>query len=517
MYRSYYTCHLQDPLVLFESAKTESNFNMLTYIPGSVFRGIVAGQLFSSDSKYSDEDINNLIFKGAVQFGDANPVIKDSKESYFVPAVFSIRAKRDAKSYERDDEDEFLYVEANEKSKQNEATSKPKQLRDGYITQVNDQCNAYYYLDKLAFTDSLKSARDRQSGASKDGQMYLYRSLNAGQVFQFTVQSKSKDLLSKIDEFLDGKTFQIGKSKSAEYGGNIKLKKVKEITEQTQSESKEVQYIYAESNLCFLNEFGEYTWQINGEQLTGNSEAKINWEKSAIRFHQYTPFNGHRGTFDAERLIIRKGAVFVLKEKVSIAAEWLQKGVGVHLTEGYGRIMADPPFLIHNVALECIDKPINADDSTNEQSLAETAGNTSNKSELITILEKRYDSRNLRLQMENCVQERLTDEKTKNKLRGKVSKTQWAQVWKETANAANRDQLFDTLFGKDKGILTSGADNVWSYEQINWIKERIYPDRVEDKGKATEEADVLDSKDPKYYEIKLYGLELLAKKMIKNY
>ncbi len=77
MTKYIYKYTINEPLVLFEKSKTEANLNALDYIPGSIFRGIVAGDSFANQEE--DNIIIDMIFNGSVKFGDAHLQINNHR------------------------------------------------------------------------------------------------------------------------------------------------------------------------------------------------------------------------------------------------------------------------------------------------------------------------------------------------------------------------------------------------------------------------------------------------------
>jgi len=470
-----YTLTLKEPLVLFERAKTEANLNMLTYIPGSVFRGIAAGQLFGE--KKSDTIIDSLIFKGDVQFGDAHLTIDGTRGLATPASLYTSKAGGATATYQL--------------HHQNSSEEIPKQVKSGYF---NAETNEHIIFE-VEFEDSLKAARDRKTGSPKKGQMYLYRSMNKGQTFSFDVRANTSEELEQIKTILHSKTFFIGKSKSSEFGGKAVVqwesRSDQNATYAAHASNAYGTVVYAESNLCFLNAFGAYSWQPTGKQLTGTNAA-IDWEKSKVWFHQYAPFNGKRKTFDAERLIIKKGSVFVFKTQVEVGHEQLQQGVGVHRTEGLGRILVNPSFLV---------KPAVFIVPASKNELAKETREL--ESSTIPLVQCLIEKRSTRL-MQNGIETLIDKSINTNRkaLKGRTTKTQWSNVAAAAVTAATADELHTKLFDKDEGLLYKGASNFWSTEQRKTMM-NIF--------KALKE----DSKNTNN-RMPLVGIAVLAKKMNKT-
>jgi len=322
-------CRLLSDLVLTSSAATESHSSSLNYIPGSKFLGIVSRSLYQMEDEISTTDI---FHSGKVTFGDAHPFLND-KRYYPSPANFYFK-KGEGLSNK-------IFLHHNlDKNTQKDLRSKNiqlKQSRTGYI-QPESKNNLV-----IKQNYRLKSAYDSTTRKSKDSQMFGYFSIPAYSEWIFTVEDHTGFYLDKIKEALVGKK-RVGRSKSAEYGlVEIEFSKEIEFNKEVSFSGRTV--VYAQSNLCFVNQFGQTTALPSPEQLTGNTESGIIWEQSQIRSRKYQSWNGTRNSKDADRVIIEKGSVFVLDLKQPVSSEFFASGLGSYKAEGFGKVMVNPDFL----------------------------------------------------------------------------------------------------------------------------------------------------------------------------
>ncbi|WP_100629777.1 hypothetical protein [Algoriphagus formosus] len=320
---------LLSDLVLTSSAATESHSSSLNYIPGSKFLGIVAKSLYKMDDEKSTLEI---FHSGKVIFSDAHPII-EKKRFYPSPANYYF------KKGEGLGNEIFLHHNLDKKTQKKLRTEniQLKQSRTGYI-----QPELKKYL-AIKQNYRLKSAYDPTLRKSKDSQMFGYFSVPAHTEFVFTVEDQTGQYIEEIKKALIGKK-QIGRSKSAEYGlveieFNGELKPIYQINLTGRT------VIYAQSNLCFINNFGQTTALPEAEQLTGISESEIIWEQSQIRSRKYQSWNGTRNSKDADRIIIEKGSVFVVNLKRPIDSDFFEGGVGSYKSEGFGKVLVNPDFL----------------------------------------------------------------------------------------------------------------------------------------------------------------------------
>lgn len=442
MTKHSYLCTLQEPILLFKKAKTEQNNETLDYLPGSIFRGLVAANLFRNNTV--DQAIDDIIFNGAVSFGDANIMINNNAKSFKVPLSFYSTSKKD-NVFEN-----FHKI--------TDFNIKRKQVRDGYI--FYDGTQVIY--KKVDVGERLKAGRSKKDRSSANGAMYFYKFIAADQAFYFEVKSESISYLNKIKDILIAKNQNFGKSKDVEFGGKAKIEFLKEI--QDTNDTLKGKFIYAESNLCFLNEFGEFTAWPTNEQISGNKNAEIDWEKSQIRFRTYAPYNLHRQAYDAERLIIEKGSVFVLKNDIEFTAEFLAKPIGCFITEGFGQILLNPKFLLNDIIKFNIE-----DIEENKTTPPEEVIVTEENKIFINYLIKKQNLNEL-----NALIDAQTDEWVAEKdFFNKVSKAQWGAFYNTVRKINTSQELETALFGAEHGICVSGKKNKWTNEDVKKIKTMI--------------------------------------------
>lgn len=318
-----FQCTTQEPLILFKKAKTEQSTETLEYIPGSLFRGFVANQLFNSNQV--DKHIDDLVFNGSVCFGDAHLVIRGQRS---LPIPLSYH------KFQSNVHGNDINLAVCDTPK-----NKNKQIKEGYFIVENGIITT----QKIEISERMKSARSLAYRASEEGAMYLYRYLEAGQTFEFNVSAKTADLLETVREQLKNGKIYLGKSKSAEFGGKVKITALELLDAPVQT--KKVKMLFAASNWCFLNEYGTYTSHLTSEMLCGKTGELIDWNKSFLRFRTYAPYNFHRKAFDAQRLIVEKGSVIVFQNEIEVDEQFYIDGIGLHKTEGFGEVLVNPDFL----------------------------------------------------------------------------------------------------------------------------------------------------------------------------
>lgn len=329
--RMKFKCTLMSDLIISQTSSTEGNQKTLDFIPGNNFLGIVAGSLYDKD-KLTNEQQLAIFHSGKVRFGDANPSAEGIR-GLKVPASMYY-PKLGSASQEC-----FIHHLTNHSDEVIKA-KQLKQCREGFYI-FKDDIGKKVQVQK---NFSIKSAYDKETRRSKDGQMFGYESLSKGLVLYFEVESDlSDDLTQKIVEILE-KTKHIGHSRTAEYGV-VEIEKCdyQEIGSANSSVNSDYISVYADGRLIFLDDNGEPTYQPDAKSL-GIDGGEIDWSKSQIRTFQYAPWNGKRHTYDTDRCGIEKGSVFVVKKNKAVCPDKSQY-IGSYQNEGFGKVIYNPIFL----------------------------------------------------------------------------------------------------------------------------------------------------------------------------
>lgn len=452
-----YTCELLTDVVLNSKLATEGNMTTLDYIPGSNFLGIVAGALYSKSPSQKEIDI---FHSDQVLFGDAYVCdTKASERSYPMPfSVFKPKVDKD------DTKKRWVHHQLTPEliASLTKDGIQLKQERAGYITPSGR------LFDNATKSFALKSAHDPESRRSKEGAMFGFESLKKGQTFLFSVHFKDEKYFQEVNQALVG-TRRIGKSKTAQYGQvEIKLLNDKSQPKQIASIPQTgFSLVYAESNLCFFNEYGQSTFQPDAEVL--GVKGTINWEKSQVRTYSYSPWNGKRGTSNTQRDCIAKGSVFYVDQAVSSGQA--SNVVGEYQTEGLGRVLYNPEFLQANES--------NAEWSFAWHPVKDTELSPSKQkseapaTELGKFLEKRKKEQKRELGISEEVHKALGSKESEDL--SKVTPSQWGSIRSYASNSTDMTTLHTTLF---KGYLNHGVayDRIWGKQNEKCLKafERIF-------------------------------------------
>lgn len=427
----YFKVKLLSDVVLNSNLATEGNMSSLDYIPGSNFLGIVASKLYNEST-----DENFAIFhSGKVRFGDAT-VSKNEMQSYTMSCMYYTDKLKKDLSIDPIYLD-YLIDRDNPPTDINGKRLQLKQVRGGYFL------SNYELVDEINKAFAIKSAQDRKTRTSEDGKMFGFESLQKGQDFVFSVQFEEDILVQKVVEKLIG-THRLGKSKNAEFG-QIEVTQIANPQLLCSFNLADKVLVYAQSNLCLVDEYGMPTFQPTAQQL-GLEVGEVDYALSQIRTHIYSPWNFKRNTTNTQRNCITKGSVFVVSGATKNSDSNV---VGLFKSEGFGKVLYNPAFLEGNV------------DATSKTKFSklkkEEDFKPQSETKLSKYLSKKMAEKNHEMKISEAVQSLVysTDDKIR-KLK-KISSSQWGGIRAYATKAKNIDELRRQLFDEKTGYLTHGV------------------------------------------------------------
>lgn len=438
----FYKVTLLSDVVLNSSLATEGNMSSLDYIPGSNFLGITASKLYKNIS--TDESLG-IFHSGKVRFGDAT-IANEDNVSYAMPAMYYMDKLK--KEIGKDNVFmDYLIDRDNPPKDDNGNKYQLKQVRSGYVFSDGK------VVKEINKSFAIKSAQDRTKGTSKKSAMFGFESLNKGLEFIFSIQFDDETLIDKVNEVIEG-NHRLGKSKNAEFG-QIKIEKLLNQPSTIKSfNADDYVLIYAQSNLCFVDEFGMPTYQPNAENLGLNKDAKVDWSKSQIRTLTYSPWNSTRNTSNTQRFCIAKGSVFYVSNAKPDNAE---KPVGLHNAEGLGKVIYNPEFLLGDENAKC---KLKFEVISNEIEGKKTDGIIPT-TVLAKYLKNKLDSKNGEIEISKAVQKLVYSDidNAKYDIKGlkKITSSQWGGIRAYATKTKDFDELIKQLFDKEIGYLTHGV------------------------------------------------------------
>jgi len=438
----FYKVTLLSDVVLNSSLATEGNMSSLDYIPGSNFLGITASKLYSS---LPPEQSYNIFHSSKVRFGDAT-IANEDNVSYAMPAMYYMDKLK--KEIGKDNVFlDYLIDRDNPPKDDNGNKYQLKQVRSGYVFSDGK------VVKEINKSFAIKSAQDRTKGTSEKSAMFGFESLNKGLEFIFSIQFDDETLIDKVNEVIEG-NHRLGKSKNAEFG-QIKIEKLLNQPSTIKSfNADDYVLIYAQSNLCFVDEFGMPTYQPNAENLGLNKDAKVDWSKSQIRTLTYSPWNSTRNTSNTQRFCIAKGSVFYVSNAKPDNAE---KYVGLHNAEGLGKVIYNPEFLLGDENAKC---KLKFEVISNEIEGKKTDGIIPT-TVLAKYLKNKLDSKNGEIEISKAVQKLVYSDidNAKYDIKGlkKITSSQWGGIRAYATKTKDFDELIKQLFDKEIGYLTHGV------------------------------------------------------------
>lgn len=427
-----YKCTLLSDIIITSDAATEAPSEALDYIPGSKFLGIVAGKLYDEEQKTKTLD---LFHNGVVQYGDATLYYNGKS---FLKSPFSWFTEKGKSIYDK------IYLH----HLLTKTDLQLKQVRTGYFS---PETQAVISLN-LGF--SLKSAQDFNKRRSEDGKMFGYQSLKAGTEWIFEIIDEKGIYSEEIKNVLVGKQ-RIGRSRSAEYG-LIDIQFLQEEHRENQRQFSNEIIIYAKSNLCFVDEVtGAYTAQPSAEQLCGEKDAAILWNKSQVRSRNYKVWNRHRWNKDGDRIIVERGSVFVVKINRDVSEAFFKKGIGSHKSEGFGQVIVNPDFL--RSSNEFLGFKLSKQEIGPYQKSLVVNGESDDL--IFKVLQDISKRKDISYQIDKLVNQFKNDHKG---LFDGISKSQWSTLRNYGKHLTNRKDFMTMVFDKESGFVYRGqSENEW--------------------------------------------------------
>lgn len=465
MTEKYFKCTLISDVVINSKMETEGNVTSLNYIPGSNFLGIVAKELYE---QLSPGDALLMFHSKEILFGDAT-ISYNNKMHYPVPFSYMTKKGEDVLG----NNEVFLYHLLNENNYPRDSKgykTQLKQKRSGYLSPSGD------VIQSPIKTFSLKSAQDADTRRSKEGAMFGFESIKAGQELIFSIQGQNSVLLNKAAKSVVGLK-RVGKSKTAQYG-QVLIEELDAPPQKIETfETKSYSLAYACSDLCFYEE-GTYqpTFQPTAKQL--GLVGEIDWSKSQIRTYTYSPWNGRRNTADSQRNCILAGSVFCINT-ANFGGEII---VGEHQAEGLGKIIVNPLFLHGDHDSAKLLFPLKRSEDENNGNI--TNYNTESfKTSLGKFLDERSKQKKNDLDISRAVFNTL---KNPHKELLSIPPSQWGNIRNYAIRETDLKTLENKLFNTNKdnqGYLTHGVayDKHWGKKgelALNEFK-KIFKDNAE--------------------------------------
>lgn len=354
MINKFFKIKLNSDCILKSISATEGVPESLSFIPGSLILGITAQRYNEFQNPF------DIFHSGKVKFGNAFVYIYGKP---YLKAPLSWHYPKDEEKTKKIVGSHL--VEEYDDLEKRLNYKQPKQIREDYI---DIEFNNLYTPD---YNFQLKSAFDARLGRSKDASMFAYETLKKGTKYIFEVAFDSsipESDVEAVEKILAGRHF-IGKSKTAQFGSidimpyDLKItgKFFSSISDAVFSVSKnsmdkellcrndDLIFLYAKSDLILNNENGFNIVNINSPDVLGINSGKILHKKTYVDYRRFNMYNFTVKRRLPVRTAISAGSVICIEgvdkaEKETLIAKKVLYA-GNYLSEGFGEIYVNPPFL----------------------------------------------------------------------------------------------------------------------------------------------------------------------------
>jgi len=324
---------LQDAVVLSEREATGSGHRTLRHVPGSVLLGVAASRLYR---RLSTEDAFLAFHSGRVRFVSGMPSGDGRAPAWPMP----ICLHRDKLGQKSDTYNACFGLPSDDRQR--------VAVRDGFIEATADGKAIKRSPHTLRVT---KTAIDASTGSAADSQLFSYECLAAGQRFLAAVEADDDvppELFDAIIAALIGEV-RLGRSRSAEFGRATIERVVTAGLEAPAGRDAPAPFVdegtvWLLSDLAALDAFGQPTVQPTAADL--GLPGQIDWTHSFVRTRRYSPWNAHRGGYDAEKLLLQAGSVLWITAAEGRLCSG-QHSLGRHTEAGLGRVWVAAPLLSH--------------------------------------------------------------------------------------------------------------------------------------------------------------------------
>lgn len=332
-----------DPLLFPERGADNILFTTKHYIPGSAIRGALA-KLYIAKHKlqnaYEDETFFTLFLSGKVRFLPAYPIgCRELEQGE--PLVMPLSLMRSKDKTQTVDLTSAAELKAGFKK------------LTGFVVKQQEKLYQIATEAKIELHMSRGGDSERITGSSKDGNVFNYEYLAAGQLFKgaYVADDDVAELLAQVLKELDVNTLYLGRAKSAQYGKCLYA----ELKAQEDSSPVLGERLYLLAQTPYIA-FG--SWQrveaAAGELLSElEQRLGVQLEKENLKIYAAVEsIDGYVGVWQAKKQAERAlsaGSLIELKAKSSVDAKSLRsalaQGLGKNVEDGYGQFVIWQPLM----------------------------------------------------------------------------------------------------------------------------------------------------------------------------
>lgn len=331
-----------DPLLFPERGADNILFTTKHYIPGSAIRGALAKLYIAKhnlQNAYEDETFFILFLSGRVRFLPAYPLgSRELEQGETLVMPLSLMRSKD-KSQTVD-----LTAAAELKAGFKKLT--------GFVVKQQEKLYQIETKAKIELHMSRSGSSERITGSSKDGNVFNYEYLAAGQLFKggYVADDDVAELLAQVLKELDVNTLYLGRAKSAQYGKCLyaELK----AQEEKAPALGETLYLLAQTPYIAFS-----SWQrveAAARELLSELEQRLGVQLTKDNLKIYAAvesIDGYVGVWQAKKQAERAlsaGSLIELQLQGSVDAKILQsalaQGLGKNVEDGYGQFVIWQPL-----------------------------------------------------------------------------------------------------------------------------------------------------------------------------
>lgn len=331
-----------DPVLFPERGADNILFTTKHYIPGSAIRGALAKLYIAKhnlQNAYEDETFFTLFLSGKVRFLPAYPLgSKELEQGETLVMPLSLMRSKD-KSQTVD-----LTSAAELKAGFKKLT--------GFVVKQQEKLYQIATEAKIELHMSRGGDSERLTGSSKDGNVFNYEYLAAGQLFKgaYVADDDVAELLAQVLKELDVNTLYLGRAKSAQYGKCLYA----ELKAQEEKAPALGEKLYLLAQTPYIA-FG--SWQrveAAARELLSELEQRLGVQLTKDNLKIYAAvesIDGYVGVWQAKKQAERAlsaGSLIELKLQGSVDAKALQsalaQGLGKNVEDGYGQFVIWQPL-----------------------------------------------------------------------------------------------------------------------------------------------------------------------------
>ena len=261
---------LVEPVVASATAASTGGHESLDYVPGASLLGAAAAALYSQ----MDQTTAWQVFhSSAVQFGDAWPVTPKGSVARRSGLARHAPKGEPGKLIDLANANRAEYVQ--------------------YVQERSSFCDAEGEPFHPPKTYGLRTALD--DGKPREGFLYGYEALEAGQRFVAELRAEHPELLATVCQALNGQEVRLGRGRAAEYGrALIRVLPGQSAAAAVAPESKQLS-ILCSSDLCIVGASGQPRLALEPADVGLPAGWKCLWDRTYVRRRSWRPFNATPG------------------------------------------------------------------------------------------------------------------------------------------------------------------------------------------------------------------------------